>query len=168
KSKKPVHRWPLADLRKITDWHINGILVEEFMTTDLFTVHKGDIPELLADIMDWQKIRFIPVEDKKGKLVGLVSMNILMRYFSEQSKSGIHENKTVDDLMIKNPVTISPESTIFEAMVLLREGDVGCLPVVKNDKLVGIISEGNFLSITRTLLKVLDEQKSDKLKKENE
>ncbi|MDH5602780.1 MAG: glutamate-cysteine ligase family protein, partial [Cyclobacteriaceae bacterium] len=55
KGGNPVHQWPLAILRDIRNWRPSGILVEEFMTTDLFTVNKEDIPELVADMMDWQK-----------------------------------------------------------------------------------------------------------------
>ena len=163
-SKKniPVHEWDLAQVRDMKHWHPAGMLVEEFMTTDIFTVHKDDIPELVCDMMDWQRIRFIPVEDDKGRLIGLISSRMLMRYFNNMIKLGTKEAKTVNDLMISNPITISPESTIFDAMYLFKEHDIGCLPVIKKDKLVGIVTEGNFLGITKTLLKMLEEAEDDK------
>ena len=136
------------------------MLVEEFMTTDLFTVQQDDIPELVADIMDWQKIRFTPIEDDKGKLIGLISARILLRHFSRKSKEKAKKNIAVKDLMITDPLTIEPEATIHEAMKLMRENKIGCLPVVKNQKLVGIITEENFISITSSLISSLD--KSDK------
>ena len=157
KKEMPVHEWPLAKVRNIKQWHPAGILVEEFMTTDLFTVHKDDIPELVADMMDWQRIRYMPVEDEEGRLIGLISSRMLMRHFSGQIKLGLKESKKVEDLMIKNPISISPESTIFDAIYLFKEHEIGCLPVVKSDKLVGIVTEGNFMGITKTLLKVLEE-----------
>ncbi|MDH5400711.1 MAG: CBS domain-containing protein, partial [Cyclobacteriaceae bacterium] len=159
KKGLPVHQWPDAGLRDIQHWHPRGILVEEFMTTDLFTVHRDDIPELVADMMDWQRIRYTPVEDNKGRLIGLVSSRMLLRYFTSQSKLNHKEPKTVRELMIENPITISPESTIFDAMYLFNKHKIGCLPVVKNNNLVGIITEGNFLGITRTLLKVLEDKR---------
>ena len=157
KKKIPVHEWALAKVTDMKHWHPAGMLVEEFMTTDIFTVHKDDIPELVSDMMDWQRIRFIPVEDDKGRLIGLISSRMLMRYFNNMVKLGTKEAKTVNDLMIKNPITIAPESTIFDAMYLFKEHDIGCLPVIKKDKLVGIVTEGNFLGITKTLLKMLEE-----------
>ena len=60
--------------------------------------------------------------------------------------------------MIKNPVTIKPENTIFDAMNLMREHSVGCLPVVNKGKLIGIVTEGNFLQITGTLLRVINQR----------
>ncbi len=155
----PVHKWKYASLTDLFHYHPTNILVEEFMTTDLFTVFKDDIPELVADVMDWQKIRFTPVEDEKGRLVGLLSSRMLMRFFSQQYKLDKRENKTVKDLMIENPITITPESTIFAAMSIMQENKIGCLPVVKNKKLVGIVSEGNFLGITSSLLKILNKDK---------
>ncbi|MEM6360608.1 MAG: glutamate-cysteine ligase family protein [Bacteroidota bacterium] len=152
----PVHKWELADFSDLYEYHPDNILVEEFMTTDLFTVHKDDIPELVSDIMDWQKIRYAPVEDTKGGLMGLISSRILLRFFSQQYKMDQRQEKRVKDLMIKNPITISPESTIFEAMKLMQQSQIGCLPVIKNKKLVGIITEGNFLGITSSLLKILN------------
>lgn len=149
-----IHEWPLAGNRKNRELPTN-ILVEEFMTTDVFTVHKDDIPELVADIMDWQGVRFIPVEDEKGQLIGLVSAKMLIRRFNKERKLGKIEEFTVGDIMMKNPVTISPESTIFDAMHLLQKHKVACLPVVKNKKLVGIISDGNFLRITGNLFSTI-------------
>jgi len=121
----------------------------------IFTVVKTDIPELAADIMDWQHIRYMPVEDGKGRLVGLISSRILLRFFSKNKKKEDKHQVTIEDLMIPLPITIAPEATIMHAMELMTKQRIGCLPVVKNDKLVGIITEGNFLSITKTLLSVV-------------
>ena len=158
-SGKPVHEWPLAELPEILDWHPSSILVEEFMTKDLFTVRAEDILQLVADIMDWQHIRYLPVEDAKGKLIGLMSRRMITRHLIKNP----HPDSTktmVKDLMIKKPITISPESTIFEAMNLMREHKIGCLPVVKKDRLVGIVTEGNFLNITATLIKIINQKQA--------
>lgn len=157
---KPVHTWELANIKDIPLAHTNALLVEEFMTTDIFTVRKEDIPELVADIMDWKKIRYMPVEDAKGKLTGLISSRILLRHFAHQKKLDLKESKTVNELMVKKPFTISPDATIFDAMNILREKKIGCLPVVKNNKLVGVVTEGNFLNITASLLKIINKTKS--------
>jgi len=147
----PVHKWKLADLNALSKWEPTSLLVEEFMTTDLFTVHKDDIPELVADVMDWQKIRYTPIEDDKGNLIGLISSRILLRHFSKVQKD-TKKKTTVKDLMITNPLTVSPEASITEAMAVMKKEKVGCLPVVKNNKLVGIITEENFLNITSSLM----------------
>lgn len=161
RSGKPVSQWEIATREDSRAWSPDSLLVEEFMTRDVFTVEKDDIPELVANIMDWQKIRFVPVEDKDGKLIGLLSVRKMLRYLIDKNEGKGDSPKTVSELMIKNPITISPEKTVAEAMRMMKANRAACLPVVKKNNLVGIISEGNFLSVTASLLNVLDNQTTD-------
>jgi len=77
---------------------------------------------------------------------------------------GEKEPETIEEIMIENPITIHPESSIMEAMDIMTKHKIGCLPVVKNERLVGIITEHNFMNITSQLLKVLDLKKKRKKK----
>lgn len=153
-ANRPVHRWPLADLNHLINLDPATILVEEFMTTDLFTVRQEDILELVADMMDWQNVRFTPVEDDKGKLVGLVSARMMLRNFRKKDSNTL-DQKMVKEIMIKDPITIDPGKTVHDAMALMKANSVGCLPVVKNQKLIGIVTEGDFLNLTSTILKII-------------
>lgn len=155
----PVHQWDLASTEDISSMQHSTLLAEEFMTTDLFTIIKDDIPEMVSEIMDWQKIRYMPIEDEKGKLIGLISSRMLLRYFSRLNKGELNDNKTIKDLMINDPIFIGPETSIMEAMNIMREKRIGCLPVVKNNKLIGIITEENFLNITASLLSRMGKEK---------
>ena len=152
----PVHKWKLPDLNDLKEYRPAGILVEEFMTTDLFTVQKDDIIELVAEMMDYRRIRFTPVEDKKGKLVGLITGRQIMRYLLKHNKLK-EKTITVKDIMVSKPTTISPDATIKEAMRLMRVHKVGCLPVVQNKELVGIITEMDFLRISGRLIERLED-----------
>jgi len=152
----PVHEWEESTLDDVLDWHPASILVEEFMTTDLFTVHKNDILELVAEIMDWKKLRYIPVEDEKANLTGLVTSRMLLRSLT---KSSTLKGTIVEEIMIKDPICIAPEATIYDAMKILKKNKIGCLPVVKNKKLIGVVSENNFLNITDSLLKIIGNKK---------
>ena len=101
--------------------------------------------------MDWNTIRYTPVEDSKGKLVGLVTARQVLRHYIKNKQ---HPKKTVlvSDIMIKEPVTVTQETNILEAMKLMRSNKIGCLPVVNGEELVGLISETEFLRITARLL----------------
>jgi len=147
----PVHKWKLPELKDLTEYHPSGILVEEFMATDLFTVQKDDIIELVAEMMDYRHIRFTPVEDKKGKLVGLVTSFQILKYLLK-NKSLKEKTTTVKDIMQSKPVTIKPQANIKEAMNLMRKHKIGCLPVVQDNELVGLITEMDFLRITGRLI----------------
>ncbi len=151
----PVHKWDSASMEDVMSWHPGAILVEEFMTTDLFTVHKNDILEFVAEIMDWKKLRYIPVEDEKANITGLVTSRMLLRSLSNNSTL---KGTIVSDIMIKDPICIAPEATIHEAMNILKKNKIGCLPVVKNKKLIGIVTENNFLHITDSLLKIISKK----------
>ncbi len=156
KNNKPIHEWELASLDAIKEWQPHSLLVEEFMTTDIYTVHEDDIPELVSDIFVWKNYRYLLIEDKEGKLKGLITYKELLNHFNKHCDTAKRNDTTVKDLMLKNPVTIEPEATIKDALKLLNKYELTCLPVVKNQKLVGIITEGNFLSITNSLLKRLE------------
>jgi CBS domain-containing protein len=126
------------------------------MSTDLFTVQKDDMLELVADIMNWRKIRYMPVENSKGELVGLVSSRILLREFARNRKEQHEGLMSVKEVMIEKPITVSPETSIMEAMRKMREHKIGCLPVVQGKELVGIITEMDFLRITSRLMERLE------------
>ncbi len=156
KENKPVHTWKEPTAADLENWSPSRLKVEEFMSTDLFTVQKEDLIELVAEIMDWRRIRYMPVENSKGELVGLVTSRMLLRHFVRQSKLAETEEPsaptTVKDLMIEKPITATPDTSIMDAMEKMRVNKIGCLPVVKGKDLVGIITEMDFLRITGRLM----------------
>lgn len=163
KKGEPVHKWGLARLEDMDHWKPSSLLVEEFMTTDLFTARKEDLIEFTGNLMDWRRIRYIPIEDDQKHLIGLVSMRMMLREYSKAVTEDIEIiNRPISEFMIENPITVHPEASIMEAMNIMQEQKIGCLPVVKNSRLVGIITEDNFMNITRRLLIVLSEENDDK------
>ena len=160
KLNVPVHKWPLAKLSDIEYWKPSNMLVEEFMKTDIFTVHPDDLIELVAQMMDWKYIRNVPVEDDNGNLVGLVTSRILLRHLlknSNQSISTALESMHVKDIMLANPKTISPGVKVADAKALMEKENISCLPVIDDEKLVGLITENNFLAITSSLMSRLSD-----------
>jgi predicted transcriptional regulator len=107
--------------------------------------------------MDWRKIRYMPVEDAKGNLVGLVTSRLLLRYFSQNAKNEVKKQVLVSDIMVSNPTTVTPDVALLDALKLMREKGIGCLPVVNvkesgEKELVGVITEMDFLRISARLL----------------
>lgn len=156
KDNTPVHKWELAKISDNKGWTPTEVMVEEFMTKKIFTVKEDDIIELVSEMMDWQRIRYVAVEDKKGKLAGLITSRLLLRAYMHK----IHQDKSLPiaakDIMIKNPYTISPSAKITEAVALMTEHQFGCLPVVDTkNHLVGMVTEANFLETSMSLLERL-------------
>ena len=156
-SEKPVHTWDLPKPSDLKNYRPVGLRVEEFMETDLFTVHENDLIDLVGDLMDWRRLRYVPVEDSDGNLSGLITTRKLLRYFIKKDRAESEESRyaRVKDLMISNPATISPQHTIKEAMHIMRGQKLGCLPVLKNKELVGIITEMDFLRVSGRLIERL-------------
>ena len=124
------------------------------MQTDLFTVQRDDVIEFVAEMMDWRKIRYMPVENAQGKLVGLVTSRLLLRHLVHcNNKLAQKTQMLVKDIMIETPTTIKPTATLIEALRAMRENRIGCLPVVNDkDELIGIITEMDFLRISVRLI----------------
>lgn len=149
-TKSPVHEWKLAMIEERKDWINNYRTVERFMARDLFTVHPEDVIDLAASLMNWKHIRHVPVEDDHGNLVGIVSHRDLLQILSK-SRGKEDEEIIVRDVMKTDLITIAPETTTLEAISIMKEKSIGALPVVKNEKLVGIITAHDFLTVSTKL-----------------
>lgn len=148
---KPVHTWELARNEDRASERESFRTVGQIMTTDLFTVHAEDIVDLAASLMDWEHLRHVPVEDAEGRLVGLVSHRSLMRILARGQGASAHP-VSVGEVMETEPLTVTPETSTLEAIELMRNNRIGCLPVVKDGKLAGIITEHDFFEIAGSLL----------------
>jgi CBS domain-containing protein len=146
----PLHEWSLAEIEEKTDWIDNYQTVEQFMSRDLFTVRPEDIIDLAANMMEWRHIRHVPVEDAEGNLVGIVSHRDLLKLFAEK-REDIGGEIIVKDVMHTDLITIAPGTLTLEALHLMRENDIGCLPVIKDKKLVGLITAHDFLTVSTQL-----------------
>ena len=145
-SGKPIATWELADFCEELDWRESYQYVSQFMATDLFTVRPDDIVDFAASLMDWRHVRHVPVEDDEGRLVGLVSHRALLRLVAK-GKLGGGQEVAVNDIMTTEPVTVTPETATVEAIRLMRESQLACLPVVENGKLVGLVTEHDLIVV---------------------
>ncbi len=146
----PMHLWPLAGIPEKSEWIDNYKTVEQFMAVDLYTVRPEDILDLAANLMHWKHVRHVPVEDDAGHLIGLVSHRDLLELFALGKIHGQAE-LIIRDVMKTDLVTVRPETPTLEALELMRERKIGCLPVVKDEKLVGIVTAYDFLTVSAKL-----------------
>jgi CBS domain-containing protein len=147
---RPVHDWPLAEFAHGIDERENYRTVGQFMSTDLLTVHPEDLVDLAASLMDWEQIRHVPVEDESGRLVGLVSHRALLRLVARGGADG--EKVPVRDIMRADPVTVSSDTPTLQIIRIMREQKLGCLPVVDDGRLVGIVTERDLVDVSAHLL----------------
>ncbi len=158
-TNEPVHRWPVIETGNgYQDWRRSYQTVGQFMSTDLFTVRPDDLVDLAASMMDWKHVRHVPVEDDEGRLVGLVSHRSLLRLLAHGAHERCGESVSVRSIMTTDPVTVAPDTPTLDAIALMRSHNCGCLPVVKDDHLVGIVTAHDFLAVSA---KLFEEQLKD-------
>jgi CBS domain-containing protein len=150
KQGHPIHSWSIVKKTDAVEWEDGYRTIGQFMSTDLFTVNPDDLIDLAASVMDWRHIRHVPVEDADGRLAGLVTHRGLLRMMISRADSDT-KPITVREVMVKDPVTVSPSTSSLEAIEIMRRHRVGCLPVVDGDQLVGIVTSYDFLDATAKL-----------------
>ncbi|HCY06355.1 MAG TPA: hypothetical protein DHS57_03555 [Erysipelotrichaceae bacterium] len=133
--------------------------VRDTMTADPYCINKDTKVSVALDIMNQNEFHRLPVVDSKGKLIGLITEGTITESSPSKATSlSIHElnyllSKTpVEDIMIKNVKTISPDAWLEEAAALMRAHSIGCLPVVENDKVIGIITDNDIFDAFVNLL----------------
>lgn len=147
----PIHEWPAAKIEARPHRRHLFERVEQFMTTDIFTVGADETIELVLNVMTWRRIRHIPVEDENNRLIGLVnyrSLLDLLRNGFDQQRAAL----PVSSIMQREMPTIAPMTTTLDALHLMRKTGETCLPVVHEGRLVGIITQNDFMKIAAHLL----------------
>jgi CBS domain-containing membrane protein len=140
--------------------------VRGLMTPTVTTVHPSDLADHAAREMALAHVRHLPVVDRDGLLVGLLSDRDLQRDIAV----GGHPNH-VRDLMSRDVITVAPDTPLTEAAWLIIHHRIGSLPVCETDlRLVGILTETDFVRLAYNLLggadledRAREEHESDQL-----
>ena len=148
----PIARWELAELHEAGGWKHHYVRVEQYMTTSLTTVNQDELVELVAYLMDLRQIRHVLIEDNDHRLVGIVSYRSILRLMAEGRTQAEAESMPVSDVMERDPITITPETTTLDAIRKMRSHKVSALPVVKGGQLVGLVTEIDFMPMAYHLL----------------
>jgi CBS domain-containing protein len=159
KTGEPVHTWPLASPDDAKDWRYSFLNVGQVMSTHLYTVREDDPVRMVAHLMDWNHLRYVPVEDDAGRLLGLVTHRALIRMIGDPHA----DNASVRDIMRRDVITVTPETPTVEAVRLVRTHQIGCLPVVNEGRLVGVLTASDFLPLYD---KVIDEMLKERSRAE--
>jgi CBS domain-containing protein len=127
--------------------------VRELMTTNVETIARNDELTIADDIMKMKRLRHLPVLEE-GRLVGILTQRDLFHAalstalnFGEKAQKEFLKTVVVKEVMTDDVRTIGPEADVKEAARLLIEHRIGCLPVVENGKLVGLVSETDLLRV---------------------
>ena len=130
------------------------LTVGDVMSRDVRTLARNDRLAIAEDLMQQERIRHLPVLDEDGLLCGMVSQRDLFRGallralgYGSRAEEHLLESLLVKEAMVENPVTTTMQTPLAEAARQMFDHKVGCLPVVEGEKLVGILTEGDFVRL---------------------
>ena len=126
--------------------------VRDLMTAEVTSLGRNDALSIADDVMRLGRIRHLPVLDDDGELVGIVSQRDLFRGALARALGyGAHaQQKLLGQLLVKevmtgDPVTIGPDAPLADAARLMLQRKIGCLVVVEDGRLAGILTESDFV-----------------------
>ena len=130
----------------------NDYSVAEFMKKDLVEVTPGTTAKNCAEVMAAEKVSSAIVTENSS-IGGIVTEKDLARKIVAK---GLDPNKVlVGDIMTSDIITIEPEATLYDAMLMLNQKKIKHLPVVENNVVVGIITAMDILRVQPSLMELL-------------
>lgn len=141
------------------------LTVADLMSTKLFTLLESDSLYTAKQIMDMARVRHVPIVDGNEHFIGLVShrdmLSVAISQLSDIDQSTQDELAAgipLKEIMRTDVTTVLPEAKLRNAAQLLLDHKYGCLPVVKAGKLLGILTEADFLRLTISLMDALEDK----------
>lgn len=127
-------------------------VVRDLMTNEVMTLTPEDSLRSLRDLLEAKRVRHVPITDEQGKLVGLITqrdfLTVAVSKFAHVDPSELDEiygRIRIGEVMGKKVVTARPWMPLAEAANLMYQNKYGCLPVVEDKKLIGIVTEADFV-----------------------
>ena len=134
--------------------------VKDIMTTEVFVLHATQTLELVRSLMRIKHVRHVPIVDEDNSFVGLMThRDLLAQTISHLADVDEEEQEYLDrhihimNIMKTDVLTADPETDVCTAINMLLENKYGCLPIVSEGRLVGIVTEADFLNLTLGLLR---------------
>jgi CBS domain-containing membrane protein len=129
--------------------------VRDVMAKEVTILDSNDKLTIADDVMTLGRIRHMPVLDEDGSIVGILSQRDMFRGalartlgYGEHAQQKLRDTLLVKEVMTNDPVTIGPDELLSEAARVLYERKLGCLLVVEGEKLVGILTESDFVRLS--------------------
>ena len=139
------------------------ITISEFMTLEPYTLRESDSINDAWEVMVSKHIRHIPITDNDNHVLGLVTQRDILAATEPESirkaKTASHEVKSdlkLSDIMIAEVTTIHENDSLRQAAIYLQAHKYGCLPVVSDNRLIGIITDSDFIAIAINLLEQVE------------
>jgi len=135
--------------------------LEMIMSTDLITISPDDNLETARELMHEKRIHHLPVVDAGENLVGLITLtNVLAATDSilRDDENRIHAREIIiKDIMVRDVATVQENATLRQAALFLEKHRIGCLPVMSDGTLKGIVTDTDFVGVAINLLEQIED-----------
>lgn len=141
------------------------ITVNEIMSENVITLKASDSVSSARELMRKEDIRHLPVVDDNNFPVGIVTQRDIFRAQDSELNGDNHiiddEQILLEQIMSRKISYAQPGEPLRSAGLKLQKNKYGCLPVMDNDKLVGIITDFDFVGVAINLIEQIDHSELD-------
>ena len=137
--------------------------VKEIMTTELYTLAPDNSLQDARKLMTEHNVRHIPIVSENRHLEGLLSQrdvlaasDSILQPHSEEAET-MESQTAISSVMTLNPTTIDEHTSLRGAGLHMQQHQIGCLPVVRDDAIVGIITDSDFVAAAINLMEQLED-----------
>jgi len=130
------------------------VYVRDMMTKEVATLELNDKLRIADDVMKLGRIRHMPVLDDEQQIVGIVSQRDLFRGalarcigYGDYAQQKLLDQLVVKEVMTRNVATVSPYAPLHQAARLMLERKIGCVVVADEGRLMGILTESDFVKM---------------------
>ena len=133
------------------------LTLNEIMVSDLHTLEANNTLQDAVELMKSKKIRHIPIVGSNNQLLGLVTQRDILAATSPDSTNKQQEMSTpLNAIMVTKLDTVNKGTDLRQAALFLQQHKHGCLPVVEDNTLVGLVTDTDFVSVAINLLEMLE------------
>jgi len=139
--------------------------VKDIMTQDVFVLQANDDLDLVQSLIKSKHTRYIPIIDDKGFFAGLITHRDLLSLtvsrlanMNNNGHGGLNGPVPIRKIMQNGMLTADPGMNLFSALSIFLKNTIGCLPVISKGKLVGILTEADFLKLTFDYLRIFENE----------
>ena len=134
-SNTPVHQWEIPESKLIHSIPDRYERVDSIMECEVMTVRDDDLLDFAKSLMNWYQFERLPVENFKGQIRGVITAKDIAAFEERAS-----DDTLVRECMTADVVTIPPERSLEKAEKVMIANGIGSLPVVRDDRIIGIIT----------------------------
>lgn len=139
--------------------------LDMIMSTDLVTISPDENLAAARELMHANNIHHLPVLEDGNRLAGLVTLTDVLAatdsFLRDEDNRLKPDDIVIRDIMVTEVATVDEHASVRQAALFLEKHRIGCLPVLSDGNLKGIITDTDFVAVAINLLEQLEEEEEE-------